>query len=505
MSEDKATASGPDLAAGVAIDQVPASGALAGHVGDAAVLLARVDGALFAVSAKCTHYGGPLAQGLFRDGTVRCPWHHACFDLRSGNALAAPAFAPLPRYRVECVGTQVFVREPLAPEPVASTATAKTTPGRVVVIGGGAAAYAAAQRLRDLGFDGALTLLSGDQSAPYDRPNLSKDYLAGSAQEDWMPLQGGDFYADNKIDLHLGCEVDAIDTVRRQVTSRAGESFSYDALLIATGAEPVRLDLPGFDHSRVFTLRSMADAQSIIAVAGTARSVALIGAGFIGLEAAAALRTRGLDVHVIAREQVPLEHAVGAEVGRFLARLHEQHGVTFHFNRSPARFDGSTLTLDDGNTVSADLVVVAVGVRPAVTLAQKAGIEVDDGILVSETLETSVTGVFAAGDVARYRHAAGTRRIEHWVVAERQGQVAAENMLGRHTTFDDVPFFWTSHYGVELRHVGHAAGWDRAELDGSMDDLQFTVRYFEGDRLVAAASVGRDLENLEIGEILRGT
>jgi NADPH-dependent 2,4-dienoyl-CoA reductase/sulfur reductase-like enzyme/nitrite reductase/ring-hydroxylating ferredoxin subunit len=503
MSEKHDAPSGPDLAAGVGIARIPATGALAGHVGDEPVMLSRVDGVPVAVGAKCTHYGGPLAKGLFRDGTVRCPLHHACFDLRSGNARAAPAFAPLRRYRVECVGAQVFVREPLAPDPPVAAAIAESAPGRIVIIGGGAAAFGAAHRLRELGFGGALSLLSADDSAPYDRPNLSKDYLAGTAPEDWMPLRGGDFYADRRIDLRLRCEVTALDTAQRVVTTRAGESFRYDALLIATGAEPVRLDLPGFDRANVFTLRSMADARSIIAEARKGRSVALVGAGFIGLEAAAALRTRGLDVHVIARGRVPLEHAVGADVGGFLARLHEEHGVVFHFDRSPTRFDGSVLALDDGSEIGADLVLAAVGVRPRIALARSAGLALDDGIVVSANLETSVRGVFAAGDVARYRAGSGTRRIEHWVVAERQGQVAAENLLGRQRVFDDVPFFWSSQYGVQLRHVGHAARWDRTSVDGSLDAGDFTVRYFERGRLVAAAAIGRDHEILEIGEQLR--
>ncbi len=504
MSEHDQASIGPDLAAGVSIEELPVNGVLAGHVGDATVLLSHIDGELAAVNARCTHYGGPLAEGLVEGGTVRCPWHHACFDLRSGAAIAAPAFAPLQRYRVERIDGRIFVRETIEASAPAATLTGEV-PGRIVVIGGGAAAFAAARRLRESGFDGDLTLLSADQSAPYDRPNLSKDYLAGEAEEAWMPLEGDDYYTEQRIDLHLNCEVASIDTAQHQVHSRGGPHFAYDALLIATGAEPRRLGLPGFDQPGVFTLRSMADAQAIIEATGNAHSVALIGAGFIGLEAAAALRTRGLDVHVIAREKVPLEHALGAEASSFLARLHVEHGVVFHFERSPVSFDSGTLTLDDGSTIAADLVLVAVGVSPRTALAEAAGIDVDNGIIVSETLETSVPGVFAAGDVARYWYAGATRRIEHWVVAERQGQVAAANLLGNPTPFDDVPFFWTSHYGTGLRYVGYAPDWDRSELDGSLDDNTFTVRYFKGSKLLAAASVGRDMENLEIGATLRGS
>jgi len=503
MSQADHPPPGPDLALGVPLSSVPASGVLAGHVDDAAVLVSRHDDGIFAVSGSCTHYGGPLADGLVVDGEIRCPWHHACFDLRTGRALKAPAFAALPRWRVEVVGDTVFVRNQLeAAEPDAG-AQLGNAPQRIVIIGGGAAGFSAAVRLRELGFSGQLSMLSADDSAPCDRPNLSKDYLAGTAPEDWIPLQSAEFYAEKQIDLRLGCEVTVIDPKSRNVLTRAGEAIPYDALLIATGAEPVRLATPWATHPKVFTLRSLADARAIIAASADAKSVVLIGAGFIGMEAAAALRTRGLQVHVVAREEVPLERNFGHELGSLVTRLHQEHGVLFHCKATVQDYDGQCVTLQDGTKVPADLVIVGVGVKPRIDLAAAAGLTVQDGILVDEQLRTSVEGIYAAGDVACFRRGPDLLRIEHWVHAERQGQAAAANMLGAGQAFTDVPFFWTHHYGLELRYTGHAQAWDDVQIDGTLLAHDCSARFFRDGNLLAAASIGRDRENLAIEAQLR--
>jgi NADPH-dependent 2,4-dienoyl-CoA reductase/sulfur reductase-like enzyme/nitrite reductase/ring-hydroxylating ferredoxin subunit len=488
---------GPDFARGVPLSSIPASGVLAGHVDGTAVLLARLDDGIHAVSGTCTHYGAPLAEGLVVDGEIRCPWHHACFSLRTGAALRAPAFAPLAKWRTEIAGDTVFVRgedtaqAPAPPRP-------RAMPQRIVIIGGGAAGYAAATRLRELGYDGSLVMLSADDATPCDRPNLSKDYLAGTAPEDWIPLQGAEFYAERRIDLRLDCEVAAIETDARQVLTTSGERFGYDALLIATGAEPRTLPTPGFDLPNVFTLRSLADARAIIAATQGAASVAFVGAGFIGLEAAAALRARGLDVHVVAPEEVPMERVLGRELGEFITALHRENGVVFHLHDKAESYDGRTLSLLGGSRVPADLLVVGAGVVPRTALAAAAGMAVDNGILVDARLQTSIPGHYAAGDVARYRQGAELARVEHWVHAQRQGQLAAANMLGADEAFVDVPFFWTHQYDLELRFTGNAQGWDEVRIDGDLPARDFTARYLRGGKLVAAASVGRDLENLAV-------
>jgi NADPH-dependent 2,4-dienoyl-CoA reductase/sulfur reductase-like enzyme/nitrite reductase/ring-hydroxylating ferredoxin subunit len=497
MGQSTSPPPGPDFRQGVALASVPERGVLAGHVDGTAVLLTRLDDGIHAVSGTCTHYGAPLAEGLVVGDEIRCPWHHACFNLRTGAASCAPAFSSLSRWTTEVVGDRVFVRSEEVAQP-GSPPRLQGAPERIVIIGGGAAGFAAAERLRTLGYDGALSMLSADDAAPCDRPNLSKDFLAGTAPEDWIPLQAPGFYAERDIDLRLSCEVVAIQTGTRHVVTAAGERIGYDRLLIATGALPRVLPLPGFDLPNVFALRSLADARAIIAACGNAKSVALVGAGFIGMEAAAALRARGLAVHVVAPDAIPMERVLGRALGEFVTTLHRENGVVFHLQTAIASFDGRALLLADGTRVDADVVIVGAGVTPHTTLAAAAGMAVDDGILVDAQLQTSLPDHYAAGDVARYRHGDELVRVEHWVHAQRQGQVAAANLLGASQAFTDVPFFWTHHYGLDLRYTGHGKGWDEVRGEGSLADHDFIARFYRAGQLVAAASIGRDLENLQV-------
>jgi NADPH-dependent 2,4-dienoyl-CoA reductase/sulfur reductase-like enzyme/nitrite reductase/ring-hydroxylating ferredoxin subunit len=498
MSAEQSKPTGPDLAQGIALDEIPDGGMLAGHVGEEAVLLARRGNEVFAVGATCSHYGGPLADGLMVGDTVRCPWHHARFSLRSGEAIGAPAFNPVPCWRAEQRDGKVIVRGKIEPAAgPARSAAAKSE--RVVIVGGGAAGFAAAEMLRREGFAGSVTLLSSDDSVPYDRPNCSKDYLAGNAPEDWIPLKPPEFYAQHAITLELGAEVTAIDAKARQVTLAAGRDIAFDKLLLATGAEPVRLDIPGAGEPHVHVLRSLADARAIIAAAKSARSVVVIGASFIGLEAAASLRARELEVHVVAPEQRPMERVLGREFGDFIRGLHEEHGVVFHLGETATAIKGRTVTLKGGTTLSADLVVVGVGVRPRTKLAEQAGLAVDRGVLANEYLETSAPGIYAAGDIARWPdpHTGEKLRIEHWVVAERQGQAVARNMMGQRTRFADVPFFWSQHYDLPINYVGHAEKWDKLEIEGDIAARDCVVRYRRDGKVLAAASIYRDVDSLK--------
>ena len=492
------TPSGIDFTQGIALADIPDTGVVSGHVGDDAVLLARVDGQLHAVSGSCTHYGAPLGEGLRVGDEIRCPWHHACFSLRNGQALKAPAFAPLACWTVEIEGDRAYVRKAADGIAAATTATNQTLPERVVLIGGGAAAFACAQRLRERGFDGTITMLSADADPPCDRPNLSKDYLAGTAAEEWIPLQSPEFYGDNRIDLHLDCKVTAIDPAARQVTTARGESFGYDALVLATGAEPNHLPLPGFDLPNVYALRSQADSRALLAGIEHAKSVAIVGAGFIGLEAAGALRSRGLEVHVIAPEALPLARIVGDELASDLLKRHREQGVHFHLEAQTRSFDGTTLLLANGDTINTDALLVGVGVKPRIALALASGLAMDNGILVDPFLRTSADGIYAAGDVASYPHGDGRARVEHWVHAERMGQCVADNLLGDARAFDDPPFFWTHHYGTDLRYLGHGRGWNSIEMDGTPADNDCLARYYRDGTLIAAAAIGRDRELLEL-------
>jgi NADPH-dependent 2,4-dienoyl-CoA reductase/sulfur reductase-like enzyme/nitrite reductase/ring-hydroxylating ferredoxin subunit len=488
--------SGPDLAAGIASADLADGAMLAGHVGEEAVLLARRGGRLFAVSARCTHYHGPLAEGLLVGDTVRCPWHHAHFSLETGEALAAPALAPLSCRQVEERGGRIVVRGvKRVPAPAKSSAPAQ----RIVIVGGGAAGFAAAEMLRRRGFAGPLAMLSSDDAAPVDRPNLSKDYLAGSAPEDWVPLRGDDWYRDNEIELRLNTEVAALDIRSKQVTLAGGGALAFDKLLLATGAEPVRLDLPGADKSHVHVLRSFADSRAIVAAAAAAKQAVVIGASFIGLEAAASLRARGIAVHVVAPEKRPLERVFGPQIGDFVRALHEQHGVQFHLENGVAAIGDNDVTLKHGGALPADLVVVGVGVRPRLALAERAGLAIERGVRVDEYMETSAPGIYAAGDIARWPDRIGGApiRVEHWVVAERQGQIAALNMLGERTPLRFAPFFWSQHYDVPINYVGHAEGWDEIEIDGEVTKRDCVVRYKRGGKVLAVASIYRDLDSLK--------
>src|SRR5258708_5180851 len=268
---------------------------------------------------------------------------------------------------------------------------------------------------------------------------------------------------------------------------------------MATGADPVRLPIEGATDSQLHYLRTFADSKAIIAKAASAKRVVVVGASFIGLEIAASLRTRGILVDVVAPGSQPLEHVMGAEVGLFIRKLHEAHGVTFHLGETVSRANGHTINLTSGTTLEADFLVLGVGVRPSLTVAEQAGLAVDRGISVNEYLETSVTGIFAAGDAARWPdpHTGERIRVEHWVVAERQGQVAAKNILGRREKFEAVPFFWTQHYDEAINYVGHAEKWETIEIDGNLDARDCAVAYKKGGRSLAIATISRDLQSLQ--------
>ncbi|GIK97794.1 MAG: pyridine nucleotide-disulfide oxidoreductase [Alphaproteobacteria bacterium] len=499
MASEQNDQRGPDLRQGIAIAEMPGNGMLAGHVGDDEVLLVRKDGAFFAIGRHCSHYHAPLEQGLVHGFEVRCPWHHAGFDLRTGEATRAPALNALPCWSVEEAAGKVFVRERRDVPSARRPAPAGEQPQRIVIVGGGAAGFAAAEMLRRQGYGDSLVMLSEDADAPVDRPNLSKDYLAGNAPEDWVPLRSDDFYRENGIELRLSTRVEAIDPAARTVALADGGAVPYDRLLLATGAEPVRPPIPGIDLPHVHTLRSFADCRAIVAAAATTRTAVVLGASFIGLEVAASLRARGLAVHVVAPEPRPMERILGAEFGDLVRGLHESHGVVFHLEKLAASIAAQRVTLKDGNVLEADLVVAGTGVRPRIALAERAGLRCDDGVLVDAHLETSAPGIYAAGDIARWPdpRAGEPIRVEHWVVAERQGQTAALNMLGHRQAFDAVPFFWSQHYDVPINYVGHGRGWDALEIEGSIADKDCLVRYKRGGRVVAVASIFRDVENLQ--------
>jgi 3-phenylpropionate/trans-cinnamate dioxygenase ferredoxin reductase subunit len=487
---------GPDLGVGMPIADLADGAMVRGHVGSDEVLLARSGGEWFAVGARCTHYKGRLDRGLIVGETVRCPLHHACFSLRTGEAIAAPAFDPIARWRVEIVAGKAFVRDRLtAAAPPAKPAVA---PESIVIIGGGAAGSAAADMIRRHDYDGPVTIISADADLPVDRPNLSKEYLAGKAQDDWLPIWTKEQYAERNIELILGRRATKLDTTARVVGLDNGTQRTFGTLLIATGADPVQLTIPGADPSRVFYLRTWADGRAIIHRASQAKRALVIGASFIGLEVSASLRARGIDVDVVAPDRLPLERVMGADIGRFVQSIHDANGVRFHLGQTVASIKGRSATLSGGETIDVDFIVVGVGVRPDLSLAESGGLATDKGITVNAYLETTAPGVFAAGDNARWPdpHTGNRIRVEHWVVAQRQGQTAARNMLGRREPFDAVPFFWSRHYDFSILYVGHAEQWDQVVIDGSIEEKNCRVSYLLGGKKLAVATIGRQRESL---------
>ncbi len=489
MSESSAALSGPDLTQGIPLAALADGAKLLGHAQGEPVLVVRRGTEIFAIGAVCTHYSGPLHEGLVVGDTVRCPWHHACFSLRTGEPVRPPALNPVACWAAERRGETAVVTGKRPPRRVPSAGAEIDT---IAIVGAGAAGEVAAETLRREGYHGSITLLGTEPEGPVDRPNLSKDYLAGTAPEAWIPLRDAEFYLTQEIELITGVAVTAIPPGNQHLVLADGRRIEWDRLLLATGAEPVRLSIPGAE--RIQYLRSLSDSRAIIAAAAGARRAVVIGASFIGLEVAASLRTRGLEVHVVAPERRPLERVMGVEVGAFVRSVHEEHGVVFHLGSRPRAIEGGGVVLEGGETLPADLVVAGVGVRPRTALAEQAGLALDRGVLVDEFLETSRPGVLAAGDIARWPdpHTGERIRVEHWVVAERQAQVAARNLLGRRERFDAVPFFWSQHYDVAINYVGHAEVWDAVEVQGSLAGRDASVVYRKAGKVLAVATVFRD-------------
>ncbi|MEQ9569641.1 MAG: FAD-dependent oxidoreductase, partial [Longimicrobiales bacterium] len=474
----------------------PPGASLRGWVGDEAVLLLRTAESLHAVQATCPHYGAPLADGAVHDGRIHCPWHHASFSLDDGAVCRPPALDPLQTWPVEERDGWVRVRRG-GPPPPGGGGGPPPPPDGGAGGGGGAAGTAAVLALREAGHRGDLLLIDPDAAAPYDRPNLSKDYLAGTAPEEWLPLRTGGDWAALDVERIVD-RVVALDSRKTVLELGGGRRVPYDGLILACGAGPCRLAVPGGDRWNVFTLRSLDDSRAIRARAVAGSRAVVVGAGFIGLEAAAALRHREVEVEVIAPEAVPMARVLGPTLGAEVRALHEAHGVRFHLGRRVSSIDDAGVHFADGGSVPADFVVVGVGVEPRLDLALGAGLRVGDGVEVDRFLESSRRGVFVAGDLASFPDpATGDRlRIEHWAVAEAQGRTAAFNLLGHGRPFRHVPFFWTTQYDVTVQWSGFPRPWDRTDVDGSLAEGSMAVRFLASGNPVAAAFVDRDREGL---------
>ncbi|HEX7333821.1 MAG TPA: FAD-dependent oxidoreductase [Pyrinomonadaceae bacterium] len=480
--------------------------------GETRILLARVADRFHAVSATCPHYGAPLTEGALCGTRVVCPWHHAVFNVINGDSEEPPALDALVSYAVRVEDEQIMVSVPEEPQDRRTPTMAACDPvadsRQFIIIGAGAAGYAAAQTLREEGFRGNVVMITRENRAPYDRPNLSKDYLHGHAEPEWMPLRSDEFFSEHGIRLLLNREVARVDARTKTITFEGGETMDYDALLVATGGAPIRLNIPGSDLKNICVLRSFNDADSIIDTANRSRRAVVVGASFIAMEAAYSLRERGLEVTVVAPSQEPFETTLGAEIGAVFRRVHESHGVQFKLGRIVYSFEGShnveAVVLDSGERIETDMVVVGAGVRPVTYFLEGVELNEDGGVVVDSRL-CAADGLYAAGDIASFldRRTGNRVRIEHWRTAQQQGRTAARNMLGRDIAFEGVPFFWTRQFDAGLLYVGHAKWWDEIIFHGEVSSHDFLAYYVKNNRVLAVAGMNRDREMAAIEELMR--
>ena len=481
-----------DLAQWTSVEAVAMGGILAGVVSGEPVFVWRSESQLKAYGANCPHLSGPLDKGILTDGVIRCPWHHACFNLATGEPTAAPAFDALKEYTVVVEGDR-FAVKPAEAQAAPRFREVDVSLGTVAIVGGGAAGFAAADALRNLGWRGAISVFSDEIDQPYDRTLLTKDYLEGAFGDDRLSIARHSL-TDLGVEFRGGASVQNIDAANRRLRLANGDEHAYIKLLLATGAAPRRPDFPGGDLPHVMTLRSLRDCRRILANVMPGARVAVIGGSFIAMEAAASLRARGISVEVIAPETRPLEKVFGRQLSDLVLEAHTRKGVRLHLGSKVAALESNRVLLEGGQQIDADIVIVGIGVEPRVQLAQSAGLTLDRGIPVNSRLQTNDPNIFAAGDIVRWPdpHTGKNIRVEHWVVAERQGQVAAANMLGHDKAFTMVPFFWTKHFDLSIRYVGHGEEWDETIVEGDLSQRNGLVRFRRGGRDLAVATVERD-------------
>ncbi|MPW16758.1 Rieske 2Fe-2S domain-containing protein [Paraburkholderia sp. CNPSo 3157] len=484
------------------------------------ILLIRSGKAVHAYGAECPHAGAPLEEGALCDGRLVCPWHKATFDIASGAIIEPPALLPLTRYPVHLAHDDVLVSS--TPEPQsnehAATASASVSADKrtFAIVGAGAAGAAACAALREFGFEGRIVLIDREPRTPYDRTVLSKFVPSGEMPPDDIPsLLPNDFFATHSIDV-IQAGVTALDASARRIDIGSAPSIRYDAALVATGGVPKRPSLQGIDNEgvaqRIRLLRNRDDARRLVETAAQSEHAVVLGASFIGLEVASALRERKLRVTIVSPGDVPFEKQFGPNLGRLFMRLHDAHGVRFRMGRRAQAVERSDaddgvlrVTLDNHDTLSCDFIVVGMGVTPATGFIEGVTRN-DDGSLNADASMRVADGLYAAGDVARFELQAlgGERvRIEHWRVAQQHARLAARAMLDLPPGEPLVPFFWTYHFGKNFNYLGHARHWDETIFTGTPDTLEFIALLAEKGRLVAALGCNRDRQIGALGEAMR--
>jgi apoptosis-inducing factor 3 len=465
------------------------------------VLLCRINDEFFAVGATCTHYGAPLEEGILKGDIIICPLHHACFNAKNGNLLEPPAMDALPKYELKTEGDSVKINIPkeipFSRNPEMAKKDVKSDNRTFVILGAGASAYFAAQAMRENGFKGNIIMITKEDKTPYDRPNLSKDYLAGSAQPEWMPLRPDNFYEENGIEIIQQKEIKNVDLKNKYISFDTGDNLKYDKLLISTGGVPRKLKVPGNELENIFYLRSFSDADKIIERAKTSKRAVVIGASFIAMETAHSLTQRGIKVTVVAPEEVPFEKNFGKEIGNLFRKEHEKEGTTFKLKSTVNQFKGKnkvqSVLLDSREEIETDFVVIGIGVKPATEFLS--GIDLlDDGSLKTDTNLKVTNDVYAAGDIATFPEpfTGNLIRVEHWRLAMQLGRIAGANMAGKNIKYEDVPFFWTQQAGISLRYVGFVKQWDEIIIDGNIHKKDFIAYYIKDNIVRAAAGVNRD-------------
>ena len=482
-------------------------------VEDHEILLVRVEDEFFATAAHCTHYGAPLEKGILNGEKVICPWHNACFNIKNGKLEEPPALDALPHFSVRVEGEDLIVQ---LPEEI----PAQCTPEMVkhnsqkdnrtfVILGAGAAGSAAAETLRQAGFQGRVVMLTREDILPVDRTALSKKYLQNDSEKDSLILRSSEFYSEWDIEVHTHKSVTKVEAAKKTITFEDNTTLEYDALLVATGGRANKLKVPGADLDNIFTLRQPEDADKIIAAAKNAKTAVVVGSSFIGMEAASSLTQRGIKVTVVAPGTVPFEKILGKDIGTMFQKLHEANGVTFQMGTKVLQFEGNgkveVAVLENGESLNADLVVVGIGVEPVTEFLQ--GVELnekDKSVNVDEYLQAA-DNLYVAGDIARFPDAATGEltRIEHWRLAQQHGRIAARNMIGEKVKFASVPFFWSGQFDVKLRYAGHAENWDDIIIQGNLDEQEFLAFYVKDNQILAVAGSQHDKDIAAITELIR--
>jgi NADPH-dependent 2,4-dienoyl-CoA reductase/sulfur reductase-like enzyme/nitrite reductase/ring-hydroxylating ferredoxin subunit len=461
-----------------------------------------------AFQAFCPHAGAPLADGAICNGHLICPWHKAEFAVDDGHLCEPPALDALIRYPTQVIDGQIHVDD----QRMTASEPSRAEDARCfAIIGAGAAGTAAACALREKGFNGQVLLIDREAEPGYDRTALSKFVLsADMAPDEVPPLRDDDFYRRQRIERIHG-EVMKLDTLNKRLTLADGRRFDYDAALVTTGGEPRALSLPGADLPQVLTLRCRDDASRILATIKPGGHVLIVGDSFIGLEAASALRTQGVQVTILARHEVPFASQLGERIGKALRTLHEQNGVLFRTHVDVTRFEGDelagskvlrTAVLSDGERLPVDLALIGVGVNPVTHFID--GIErQDDGSLAVDGGMRAGKDLWAAGDIATFPLNDRPSRIEHWRLAQQQARIAAGTMLGGEQHYHDVPYFWTYHFEKRIDYLGHAEDWDEIHYLGESERFDFLALLCKQGMVAAVISCERERPTAMLAERLK--